>query len=531
MNFFISLIIALLFSIFPLISMFKKKKEKSYYLISFIILLIGCFCRLFLIDKYPVGLNQDEASIGYEAYSLIQNGTDRNGFSYPVNLVAWGSGQNVLYAYLSMPFIKLLGLNILSTRIVMALIGCLTLLVIYLFTSKQLKHKHSLIVLLMLAIMPWHLTKSRFGLESNIFPDLILYAVILLYLGFKKHKKKYYFFSSIILGISTYAYGTSYLFVPILFFVIYGYLLKKKQIRWHDLFINLFIIFIISLPLIIFVFINFFNLNTIKIGPITIPKLNCNRMKETTIINSNHHNLNQILSNTSALVYMIIGDIYSRNYSYYHIPFFGLYYYISIPFLFYGIYKAFKSENQLIKFVNMYLIACLPVALFIFPTSVHLNIILIPILFYVCYGIILMIEKKKKFYFIPFTYLIIFSLFIGWYFTGYQKNLEKEETVSLEDALKYTKKNNYQKIYITDNINQPYIYYLFYNKIDNKYYLENRKISDENQMFQKVDQIGNVYFKLPKKEEKNTLIIVDNNDKVKYSCKYRKLKKYTIYFC
>ena len=138
MNFFITIIISLIFSFLPLLKIdYKAKhfiKKNKYYIIAFLILFIGCFVRLFLLGKYPVGFNQDEASIGYETYSLITNGVDRHGMSYPVNFISWGNGQNVLYAYLSIPIIKIFGLNILTTRLLMSLIGCFTLLVIYIFS-------------------------------------------------------------------------------------------------------------------------------------------------------------------------------------------------------------------------------------------------------------------------------------------------------------------------------------------------------------------------------------------------------------
>ena len=153
MNIFLTILISFLFSFLPLLKInYKTKKffkNNKYYLLAFTILFVGCFVRLFLLGKYPIGFNQDEASIGYETYSLIQNGIDRNGMSYPVNFIAWGSGQNALYAYLSYPFIKLFGLNILTTRIVMALIGCLTLLALYIFLNKAFKKKESLIFLLL----------------------------------------------------------------------------------------------------------------------------------------------------------------------------------------------------------------------------------------------------------------------------------------------------------------------------------------------------------------------------------------------
>ena len=260
MNFFWTILISLIFSFLPLIKINYKEKEfikkNKYYIIAFIILFIECFVRLFLLGNYPVGFNQDEASIGYETYSLVTYGVDRYGLSYPVNFISWGSGQNALYAYLSMPFIKLLGLNILSTRLVMSLIGCLTILVIYIFTNKAFNKKESLIFLFIFTIIPWHILKSRWALESNLFPDLLIYALVLIYFGLKNKKKIYYIISSIILGISTYSYGTSYLFVPVVMLIIYIYLIKKKKITLKEAIIYIGITGLVSFPMILYVIFN-----------------------------------------------------------------------------------------------------------------------------------------------------------------------------------------------------------------------------------------------------------------------------------
>ena len=87
------------------------------------LILLGAAVRLVWLGDVPLGLNQDEASIGYEAWALLEHGVDRHGYRYPVHFIAWGSGQNALYAYLAMPFIEFLGLNVVAVRLPQALLG------------------------------------------------------------------------------------------------------------------------------------------------------------------------------------------------------------------------------------------------------------------------------------------------------------------------------------------------------------------------------------------------------------------------
>ena len=65
--------------------------KNKYIIILSIILLIGFGIRIIGITDYPNALNVDEASAGYDAYSILTTGSDRNGNFLPVYFVAWGS--------------------------------------------------------------------------------------------------------------------------------------------------------------------------------------------------------------------------------------------------------------------------------------------------------------------------------------------------------------------------------------------------------------------------------------------------------
>ena len=203
--------------------------KNRYNLLLIFIFLIGIFIRIFNIQNYPNALNVDESSVGYEAYSILNSGTDRNGNFLPVYLVAWGSGQNALLSYLIIPFIQLFGLNTLSIRLPMAIIGCISLFIFY-FLLKEIKDKKLAIIgLAFLAICPWHIMKSRWGLESNLFPDFILYFIYFLILGLKYKKKYCYYISFIFAGLSAYSYATSFLFLPLFIIPLLILLIYKKK--------------------------------------------------------------------------------------------------------------------------------------------------------------------------------------------------------------------------------------------------------------------------------------------------------------
>ena len=97
----------------------------------------------------------------------------------PVFLVAWGSGQNALLSYLMMPFIAIFGLTTFSIRLPMAIIGGISLGIFYCLLKRMTNKKVAIIGLIFLAICPWHIMKSRWGLEIKSIARLNIIISIL----------------------------------------------------------------------------------------------------------------------------------------------------------------------------------------------------------------------------------------------------------------------------------------------------------------------------------------------------------------
>ena len=457
---------------------------------------VSCFVRLFLIDKYPVGLNQDEASSGYEAFSLFNYGIDRNGASYPIHFNAWGSGQNALYSYLIMLFINVVKNPLLAIRLPMALIGCFTMLVCYKFIKDHYYNKKGIMALFIFAIIPWHIMKSRWGLESNLFPDLFLYGLFSLYYGLKTKRKLYYFLSSIIFGVSVYSYGTSYVFIPVFLVMTYIYLIITKKVNYKESLLYIAVTGLVALPMVIFVIINYFNLDTIKVFNVTIPKLDYNRFTTITSVNGNF--ISNCLINLKNAIKIIIyqedGLVLNT------IGKFGTIYLISLPFVIYGFILSLKNfkKNILYSLVLFSFLSSIVVSMMVIPNINRINHIWFSLIIYLIIGLINISKTNSLFYkTILITYFLIFTLFIKTYFTVYQKQIHLPK--SLDSAISYAETLEYNKLYITHDINQPYIYYLLYNKIDPNYYISKRIIENKHVMFQKVLSIDNVYFDNPSK--------------------------------
>ena len=196
----------------------KILKNKKLILIAIIILaFILRFCRL---NSYPA-LNADEASIGYDAYSLIQTGHDQHGNSWPVDFQSFNDYKPGLYVYIVLPFVKVLGLTEWAVRIPNALIGVASVYLIYLLVKELFgKEKETLplIAALFLAISPWHIHFSRGGWEANTATFFLMVGVLFFAKYFSKEgNRRFYLIYSILAFVAAiYTYQATRVISPLL---------------------------------------------------------------------------------------------------------------------------------------------------------------------------------------------------------------------------------------------------------------------------------------------------------------------------
>lgn len=496
-------------------------KNNKFEIILFFIIVIGSLVRIVGIDKMPNALNVDEASSGYEAYSIMKYGIDRNGNSYPVFLCSWGGGQNALLSYIMIPFIAILGLSEFSIRLPMAIIGIVSLYAFYYLLKNMFDNKKiALAGVAFLAIAPWHIMKSRWGLESNIFPDLILLSFLMLILGLKNKKLKLKIVSFVILGISAYAYSTSYVFLPIYVLSILVYLIYKRQITIKEALLHVGIVFIVSLPIILYVIINMFDLNQITFLNITIPRLITNRYEEISTIFSGNL-IENCLENLKNLVLLLITQ--SDNLNWNALPSYGICYIISIPFFIVGVRVSKKeySDNIYNKLMKIWMISSIILAMFCIININRINIIFLPCIYYVVLGIYEVIKKYKAILsFILIMYITLFGLFILEY-SKQDFNEYLTFTSGVKELSDYCKEADSEQIYCYYSFKEPYIYMLFYQEYDTNDFIKTVEHFRNDGKFDDIKAFGKYRFYLPKEINENSLVVVPKNSNINYNLEYK----------
>ncbi|MDD4762131.1 MAG: glycosyltransferase family 39 protein, partial [Candidatus Pacebacteria bacterium] len=215
------------------------------------IITLGIFVRANQFGAIPPGLNQDEASLAYDAFSLLKTGMDRSGLSYPIQLPAWGSGMSdTLSAYFMMPIIAIFGLNVFSARLLNLLGGIASLFLFYGLAKKLTSRSCALLGLFLLAISPWNIMASRWGLGAHLFPVLFLSGFYLLICALQRPWLLMPSFA--IFGLSLYSYGTSYFVVPVFLFLSTALILWRRPAVRGAVLPALGIIALFALPILLF---------------------------------------------------------------------------------------------------------------------------------------------------------------------------------------------------------------------------------------------------------------------------------------
>jgi hypothetical protein len=251
------------------------RDRRLHLVLLMAIVCLGAFARLWEFGAHPAGLHQDEASIGYEAHNLLFYGVDRAGLSYPVHLVAWGSGQNAAYAYAAMPFVAVFGLTPLAVRLPMLLAGLASLALFGYIGWGLFGSKVGVFAAFLLAISPWHIMLSRWALESNLmlFWFLAGLACVVTAMRARRGQVAWMALAGALFAVCPYNYNTAYLSAPAFVAGCAAVLLFTRAVRPAAVAALLIACGVLIVPITLFVAVNALQLETMQLGPLTIPRL------------------------------------------------------------------------------------------------------------------------------------------------------------------------------------------------------------------------------------------------------------------
>jgi len=500
--------------------------DRKYIYWVQLVIAIGVLLRTVALSSFPAGVFPDEAISGYDSWCIANYGVDQHLSSYPVYLRSWGSGQSALYAYLGVPFIKLFGLSSAVYRLPMALISCISIITFYYAFRKYSKNYLLIfIVVLIFFLNPWHIMKSRWALDCNLTPDLILISVSLIVLGYNslsdKKRSLYYAIGCVFLVLAAYGYGVSWFMLP--FFVLFLgiYLYRKKKIKVSQIGICLATMLIFALPLILFAINLISGGEQYQLGSLTITQLKESRHAETTLLSGG----NISLFVWEAFRLMILGDDKLLWNSFRYIgQFYNL---LGLPFFIIACVKLIKGRtfNIFDSIFILWLIASIPVTLMVGPNANHWNVLWFPIIYFVARGVVLCVEKIKwaKVSTISLICLLTVIFTIKYFYSFGESNpVNNWFSKGIEDKILFTQQKGFDRIYYSNTV--FHVVPLFYSPVSPYDFDRTKEVLNEDMALEQMKKYSNNYFHLPEEisPTPKTAYIISNHDLGKYIIEYDK---------
>lgn len=467
--------------------------NKKYLVVLGFILLLAAFFRFYNLSNVPPGVNRDEASIGYTAYSILKTGKDEYGRVLPISFQSFGDWKLPFYIYTTTVSVKILGLNELAVRAPSAIFGLGIVLLTYFLVIEFLKRwkVRNVIALLtsfLVAISPWALHFSRVGSEPNAAVFLIIFGT---FLFFKSIRNNNWLIlpAFILFALTYYTYAGNHIFTTL--FLVMIFMLYKSEIlknKWTYLSIGIFIL--------ISGFIFYHTLleaDKTKISGISI-------FGDPTVLHTKIEILRGEHQSSSLIVKLFHNpasfgvERFFQNYlnafssdflfikggtnSAHNIKNFGNMYLVESIFLLFGIfYLLMKKKTREEKLILFWLLIS-PLAASITKDAPHtsrmFSIFPIPPLI-TGIGLFWFINKiRNRKLLINLSIIIISILFIlnfGIYIDRYYLHFSREEAQNWGLGYKelnniLSKKESSKKVIISKPEESPYIFLLFYSKYD-----------------------------------------------------------------
>jgi 4-amino-4-deoxy-L-arabinose transferase-like glycosyltransferase len=476
--------------------------EKKFSILNFqfsvrglflvMILVIAAVLRLWQLGEYPIHLTNDEAAVGYNAYSILQTARDEHGEFLPIVFKSFGDWKPGLYIYATAPSVFLFGLSEFATRLPSALFGILAVYMVYLLVRRLFDERVAIFSAMSLAIMPWHIHFSRGGWEANLATTLLLVAVWFFVKSFEK--QKYIIFSAICFALTLWTYQSAKLaslLVVLALIAVYRqelFGISKKYLG------TAFVAgVILSVPIVLSMFSG-------KGGRIEVMSLFSYERPEEyiqqtilkheeisreslvfTLFHSENLNFARGIAGRyfnyfSGRFLFFEGDWSSLRHS---SPNVGYLLFAQVPIFVYGLFVLFKKKDKQSAFLLLWLVLS-PIPAAITRDSVHgvraLNLT-IPLSVVLGFGLYSIVRLTKPVFWVFLFGVYLYSLVLYLdsylvhnkfvnaenYFYGYRETVGKIDEIA-----------NDKNVVFDQSYDQPYIFFLFYQGYDPATFQRNR---------------------------------------------------------
>lgn len=497
---------------------------KRYFLLG--IVLLAFLLRAIGLSDYPVGFTADEASFGYDAYSILKTGKDQWGQSFPLAFRSFGDFKLPLYTYLAIPSVAIFGLNEFAVRFPSAIFGTLAVLFTYKMVAVVFRRNIALLAALLLAISSWHISLSRGAFEANLTSFFIPLGIWAFYRGLVK--PKWMVVAALSFGINLFTYHSARFFTPL---VVFGLILVEKKrllvkdslknvLRKHKRSIIVFLFFLTLAAYTMFLGAGARGLDVAIFNPTDNWKAVSEQRYEAVLLGlpdfvsrlfSNKVTYTVRLFVNNLLTYLSPAFLFLQGAgeaTYGMLPGTGVLYLVEIVFIVSALISFIRKPDKRIKFfLILILIGFLPASLSKGSgyAANRAAVVMPAIQVISAYGIFVLLDwfKKNRFFFL--SQKVFWTIIAGLLFTSlaffseryiYHSPGASSSAMSYgwKEAINFTKEieSNYGEIIISRAFSEPQIFVAFYSETDPKIVQRNSKdwLRYQEKGLPFIDQLG-----------------------------------------
>jgi len=458
-------------------------KKNSSLIVLIVCFILGFSIRVIGLSAYPPGLNWDEVSLGYNAYSLLKSGHDEWGKHFPIIFQAYGDYKLPLYVYYAVPTISIFGLTPVGVRLPSAIFGSGLIILTFSLSYRLFKNKYlGLIGAFLVAVSPWTVFLSRIAVEGNM-------AAFFISLGLYFGLTGKYKLSALFMGISVWTYNSARFFTPaVILFAVFHFRHKFEKI---------FSPLAISAVFIIPMFIQMFNpAGTARLGWLTlldsgalaqieasraasdfpIPRLLYNKVTYFS-----YHFVSNYLSYLGPDFLFVNGGSHYQ----FNIPHLGLLAPVCSLFFYLGLFFLVLSKKPESKFLLLWLLLA-PVAGSVTRDSPHTlrAITMLPLPMLISAFGFIEILKHSRFFKVPVTVIFVIGIVYSFwrfsftYTSAYTRDYSWSWQYGHAQVVAYINSvyTDYDEIIFTKKYGEPHEFVLFYSSWSPEKYVSDQKL-------------------------------------------------------
>lgn len=527
-----------------------KKFLGARPIILIAVLALAAILRFWSLGNVPPSASMDEASIGYNAYSVLKTGGDEYGEFPLISQRSYDDWRRSTYLFLVVPFIALFDLNATSVRLPAVILSILTVwatyyIVLHLFLKRSsFVTTTALMATFLLAINPWHIYISRLGHESNAYLSFFVFGVLFFLQGKNKSKVRI-LLSMIFFTLSMISYYAGQVFIPFLvmglFFIfrknLFSIVASDKKIL-----IPFFVLLILIIPIFWAIFspkalVRFQGTSTFK--PEAHQEMFAQDVEKRNKAVERHDIIGTLIYNRHLFPVKVLVQGYIshfnpqwlfKNYSSesFKAPNMGLMHEWEIPFTVIGILVLLFNpliDGKIKKLIFLwFFLGPLPASIATQAPHAMRSYSFLPIWqVFTAFGLAYVFYKLKRFNVLilpTFALLILLSLFTFYknYFIVFPKEQSKSFHYALSRTIPYvmSEQKNYSKVVFSnkDNLYQSYMLFLYYSRYDPLLY--QKQGGTKSGGFEETHKFGKYEFRPivwnKDKSLKNTLFVGNANE-------------------